>query len=207
MTVMDAGIEVVVTRLPPGKDERELLPLLSAEEQRRADRFVSRSDRRRFIGRRASLRRLLGERLNVAPSAIPLSHRARGKPALSPPFDRSGLEFNLSHCDDLVLFALSSCGEIGIDVEALRITPEADRIVATCFSPGEYEAYSTLPATRRSLAFLTWWTRKEALAKAVGDGLADARSAPVDNGERSWQIRTFFPAHGFIAALAHEAAP
>jgi 4'-phosphopantetheinyl transferase len=216
---MEAGIEVVVTRLLPEQDEGESLAWLSAEERDRASRFVLNRDRRWFIMRRAGLRRLLGERLNVPPSSIGLTHRLHGKPVLSPPLNRSGFQFNVSHCEDLVLYALSSRGEIGIDVEALRVTEEADRIASSAFSAREHQRYTALRPNERPLAFLTWWTRKEAFVKATGQGLcqpldtfdvslASSESTCIvqdDHRKVQWHICSFFPAHGCIAALAHEA--
>lgn len=208
-------------RLSPERGERESLSLLSAEERERADRFVLNRDRRRFIMRRAGLRRLLGERLNVPPSSIGLTHRLHGKPVLSPPLDRSGFQFNVSHSEDLVLYALSSHGEIGIDVEALSITQETDRVASSMFSAREYQTFIALRPDERPLAFLTWWTRKEAFVKATGQGLSraldtfDVSLVPSestcivqdDHRKQLWHIRSFFPAHGFIAALAHEDRP
>jgi 4'-phosphopantetheinyl transferase len=216
---MEAGIEVVVTRLLPEQDEGEALALLSAEERDRANRFVLNKDRRRFIMRRAGLRRLLGERLNVPPSSIGLTRRLHGKPVLLPPLNRSGFQFNVSHCEDLVLYAFSSCGEIGIDVEALRVTEEADRVASSMFSAREQQRYTALRHDERPLAFLTWWTRKEAFVKGTGQGLSrplDTFDVSIvssesmcivqdDHRKRPWHIRSFFPAPGCIAALAHEA--
>jgi 4'-phosphopantetheinyl transferase len=108
---------------------------------------------------------------------------------------------------------------MGVDLEAMGVTAEADSIAATTFSSMEYEAFSTLRPDDKPLAFLLWWTRKEALLKARGDGLlaplhtlnvSASRSEPTctvydDQRRRTWRIRTFFPAHGFVAAVAHEA--
>ena len=199
---------------PPEKDDHELIKLLSAEEQRRADRFVLGRDRARFITRRAGLRRLLGDRLGIPPATIGLTRGPCGKPALSRPLDRSGLRFNVSHCDDLVLYALSCSSEIGVDIEAIRVTEEADSIASTVFSTCEYADYRGLPRDDKPLAFLTWWTRKEAFLKALGTGLSRplntcdvslSRSTPAaDDRSRAWRIHSFVPAPGFIAAVAQE---
>ena len=76
----------------------------------------------------------------------------------------------------------------------------ADSIAAHIFSRREKRAYAA--ARDKALAFLRCWTRKEALAKGLGAGLAvepqrlDPAAAP------GWRVHTFFPLRGFIAAVA-----
>jgi 4'-phosphopantetheinyl transferase len=217
---MEDGIEVVLARLTPDPDaDRESMNLLSDDERRRAEGFVLERDRHRCMARRALLRRLLGKRLGVSPASIQLACRPGGKPVLSPPLDRSGLRFSVSHCQDLVLYSLSRGVEVGVDIEAIGVTAEADRIASTTFSALEYATYRRLRPRDKPLAFLLWWTRKEALLKATGDGLSlplhkfdvsvspSERTCTVDDEQRprEWRVRSFFPARGFVAAIAHEA--
>jgi 4'-phosphopantetheinyl transferase len=217
---MAAGIEVVVARVTPDPDvDGESMNLLSDDERHRAARFVLIRDRRRFIARRALLRRLLGKRLGVPPSSIELAYRTGGKPELSAPLDRSGVRFSLSHCQDLVLYSISCGVDVGVDIEAMGVTAEADRIASTTFSPREHATYRSLRTRDKPLAFLLWWTRKEALLKATGVGLSlplpafdvlPSTTEPTctvcdQEHERTWRIRSFFPAPGFVAAIAHEA--
>ena len=217
---MEDEIEVVLARLTPDPDaDRESMNLLSDDEQRRANRFVQKRDRDRFIARRALLRRLLAKRLAVSPSSIEFAYGPGGKPELSPPLACSGLRFNVSHWQDLALYSLSRGVEVGVDLEAMDITAEADSIASATFSPVEYETYRSLRPGDKPFAFLLWWTRKEALLKATGDGLSvplhtlDVSASPSEptctvydeQRSRTWRIQSFFPARGFVAAVAHEA--
>jgi 4'-phosphopantetheinyl transferase len=180
---------VVVARLDASPDELQAAQAcLSTVERRRAERLRFERHRRRFIVARARLRQQLGLRLGLAPEAVDFSYGRNGKPALP---DRS-LHFSVAHCDDVALFAFSRASEIGVDVEAIRPIREAGAIGAQFFSPRE-----------RSCSFLYCWTRKEALAKALGDGL----SVPLDQLDvvqppPGWQLHSFFPLPGFIAAVA-----
>jgi 4'-phosphopantetheinyl transferase len=194
-----AGLEIVLALLhAPADAVRSALGLLSTAERQRAARLRFERHRRRFIVARARLRELLATRLGVRPEAVELAYGANGKPQLP----RPELHFSVSHCDDVALFAFSPEREVGIDVEALRPIHEADAIAAQVFSPRERSTYATLAARDRALAFLRCWTRKEALVKALGDGLSlpldqlDAASAP------GWRVHSFFPLPGFIAAVA-----
>jgi 4'-phosphopantetheinyl transferase len=184
---------------------RALSAWLSPPERARAERYRFLRDRRRFIVARARLRELLGVRLGVPPGAVQLAERPKGKPALAPPHADSGVSFNVAHSEELAVYALAAAREVGIDVEAIRPVPEADAIAARFFSPPESEAYRRLAAHDRPLAFLSWWTRKEAFAKALGEGLdllLDRFDLAALSSPPGWRLESFSPLPGFIAAVA-----
>ena len=189
----------MVARLDAPSDElRALRESLCAAEQQRAGRFRFERHRRRFVVARGHLRKLLGERLGVPAEKVELAHGANGKPCLK----HNGWHFNVSHCDDVALFAFSKAFEIGVDVEAIRPIRGADTIAAQFFSPREKEAYAALAPNDKALGFLHCWTRKEALVKAIGEGL----SMPLDQFDVAhapgWRLHSFFPLPGFIGAVA-----
>ena len=204
----DRQIEVVLTRLDARPEAAGALARsLSAAERERAGRFRFERDRRRFIVARARLRELLGARLGVPPAAVELACGNNGKPALAGRCAHARWRFNVSHCDDLAVYAFSRSREVGIDVEAIRPLPAADAIAAQVFSPRESEAYLAAAPRDRPLAFFRCWTRKEAFVKALGVGLS-ARLDALDVSEGrlgengAWRLESFSPLPGFIAALA-----
>src|ERR1043166_9112722 len=102
------AIEVVTAGLDaPPAALRGLSEWLCDAEQRRAARFHFDRDRRRFVVARARRRELLGERLGMRPQALELVPDSNGKPALAPRLAASGWRFNMSHCDELALYAFS----------------------------------------------------------------------------------------------------
>jgi 4'-phosphopantetheinyl transferase len=222
MVPADNGIEVVVMRrLADGEAARAAIAVLSADERERAQRFILPRHRLQFVERRAALRRLLGERLGVAAARVRLSTAIDGKPSLAAPLDRSGVTFNQSHCGDLSVYAFASRTDVGIDVEAIRVIEDADHVASIAFSKREYETYERLPPSDKPIGFLNCWTRKEAFVKAVGSGLSHSldgfdvslmpnepprllRLGSID-GSSGWQLHSFFPVSGFIAALAARA--
>ena len=111
---------------------------------KRASRFVFDRDRRRFTVARAQLRHLLAGRLGVRPEAVELSNGAHGKPALARDCAASSLCFDVSHSDDVAVYAFSPGREIGIDIESVRAIHDADDIAAHFFSHREYEVYVAL---------------------------------------------------------------
>lgn len=185
----------MVARLDAPSDEvRSLRASLCAAETERADRFRFERHRRRFIVARARLRQQLAARLGIRPETVELAYGKNGKPRLL----RRELNFSVSHCDDVALFAFSQGSAIGVDVEAIRPIREADAIAAQFFSPSE----RLVCEIEKPLGFLRCWTRKEALVKAIGEGLSmpleqfDVAHAP------GWRLHSFFPLPGFIAAVA-----
>jgi 4'-phosphopantetheinyl transferase len=58
---------------------------------------------------------------------------------------------------------------VGVDVEGDALRGDQVPDIALCSM--ERKALEALPADRRGNAFITYWTRKEAILKATGDGL------------------------------------
>ena len=80
--------------------------ILNPEEMARADRFLMDVHRNRFIAARALLRDLLAGYLSQPPDAIRFAYNEWGKPALAPGFAASDLRFNLSHSQNLAMYAV-----------------------------------------------------------------------------------------------------
>ena len=218
------AIDVVVARLDVEADAVDAsAALLSDAELQRAGRFAFERDRNRFIVARARLRELLAERLGVVPESIELEYGTHGKPALARGRPGSRLRFNVSHSEDVAVYAFFRGHEIGIDVETVRVIPYADDIAARYFSRVENEAYLALDPRDRPLGFFNCWTRKEAFVKAVGDGLSypldcfdvsltpgvPARILRVEDKPGNacgWYLDAFCPVPGYVAAIVTEDA-
>jgi 4'-phosphopantetheinyl transferase len=144
---------------------------LSRDELRRAAAFRFPEDAHRWKCYRAGLRTVLSGFLDIAPAEVPILIDASGKPKLGSPHD--SLHFNLSHCDDLALIAVSPDGPVGIDVESIHRAPDLLECVGTFCHPEEIALLpDQLPARARRL--LEIWCAKEALLKAIGTGLSQA---------------------------------
>src|SRR5256714_15245064 len=121
-------VDIVVARPDVGSDAVSAsATLLSDGERERARRFAFDVDRSRFIVARALLRQLLAARLGVRPEAVELASGKRGKPALAGRFATSDLRFNVSHCKDVAVYALSSGREGGGDGGGGPAVPRARR--------------------------------------------------------------------------------
>lgn len=172
---LDAG-------LPPGADvdsagTGDELRILSDDERARAARFVRVRERRRFARCRAALRQILGRLLDEPADSLRFKAAAVGKPELDRgPDVVAPIRFNVSHSAELGIVAVCLGREVGVDIERIRDIHEADRIVASFFTPAEQSAFSAIPASERAAAFHRGWTRKEAVLKGYGSGLGGLSS-------------------------------
>ena len=150
--------------------------ILSEDEIDRAMQYCFERDRRRFIIRRALLRRILGGYLGRSPQELCFCYNRYGKPALVSMIGDPTFYFNVSHSDGLARYAITRSRQVGVDIEYVRPVEDAEDIVKRFFSSREKAEFSTLPESIKQQAFFTCWTRKEAYIKARGEGL----SHPLD---------------------------
>lgn len=109
-----------------------------------------------------------------------------GKPALAAPFDRSGLQFNLSHSGLFVMCAVTPTRQVGIDIESLSREVGFDEIAARHFAARETAEIRRSSGQTKRERFFYYWTLKEAYLKARGAGIAygldDVSFVPQRNG-------------------------
>ncbi len=146
----------------------ELFNGLAPDEQTRALRFHFAKDRHHFIVARAHLRKILAQYLKITPQEINFHYNAYGKPEL---LDHT-LQFNLSHSQDMAVYAISNQYSVGIDIEATAKDHDIAAIAQRFFSASEYTILKNLAPARQKQAFYNAWVRKEAFLKAIGQGLS-----------------------------------
>ncbi|MCB2198624.1 4'-phosphopantetheinyl transferase superfamily protein [bacterium] len=136
-----------------------VLPQTIIEEIRRFRRW---QDRTNALASRLVLRKVFKERGLPDDSLEHLERTRQGRPFLV------GMpDFNISHCDGLLVCAIASEGELGIDVENVR--PVSFDDFRTQFSDEEWRAIHRGSEPERH--FFRLWTLKESLVKADGRGL------------------------------------
>ena len=199
----------------PLETDRALPPSpLSPDERARAARFRLGRDRRRFVQTRTALRLLLGRCLDLPPAAIRFARGPHGKPALA----GSTLRFNVSHAAEWAVCALSCDRAVGVDVEAVGPNALDLESVHRLLLPSERDELAAADPADRIAPLLSLWTRKEAVAKALGIGLharlgsieltasdehRTTERIRVDGArEQSWGVKPFAPAPGYVAAVA-----
>ena len=165
-----ADIEVWLAPLDADAERLERCSmLLSRDERARAEHFHFERDRRRYTVARAMLRTLLGEQTGLSPAALVFVQTQYGKPYVSN--TPTAIDFNVSHSADLAIYAISRSCVPGVDIESLHRDIDDDAMAKFFFSQREYAELQLIPAAARKRAFLTCWTCKEAIVKALGEGL------------------------------------
>jgi 4'-phosphopantetheinyl transferase len=202
----------------PSKRVQEINKNLSSDERLRAELFCFERDRNRFIAARGILRQILTCYLSVEPSAIRFCYEKNGKPRLQNTICKTGIQFNLSHSEGLALYVFSRGHEVGVDVEFMREISEMEQIVEQFFSVSERNFFGRLPTRKKQETFFNWWTRKEAFAKAIGEGLSyplgsfdatladgntlESSGISEDSDERPrWSMLDVRPAEEFAGAV------
>lgn len=207
---------------PPQIDDPELLAaydrLLSDEERTRQRAFVFEKNRHEHLVARALVRSTLSKYAATAPAAWRFSRNAHGRPAIDPP---SVLRFNLSHHPTMVVCAVTTGGDIGVDVEPMDRGSQILTMANSTFARRELDDLRSLSGEHACDRAVSLWTLKEAYIKARGLGLAlpldgfaftfEAEAGPrieflpasADRAER-WWFRTH-DVSGHRIAIAAEA--
>lgn len=188
------------------------LRLLSEDEQARAERFTFPIHRERFVACRGLLRVLLGHYLGCDPGLIRFNYGSCGKPELMCPV--SDIYFNVSHCNDLALYAFARSHPVGIDVEALRPLENVETLLQLICSSKELIYFADLDLKNQTEAFFRTWVAKEALLKATGEGIgglakvelsADGGlSNTIESQATARHLYQFYPRPFYFAALVVE---
>lgn len=189
--------------------------LISADERERAERFRFERDRRRYLIAHVALHGILGRYLPAALRSLSFAYGPSGKPRLAPNLEPAGLQFNLSHSDELALLAVTTAGEIGVDVEFVKENFEFHEIAEKFFTAREVAAMRSLPVELQRRAFFRCWTSKEAFLKAKGTGLSgkldeveiafrSGQGIQITAAVPGWSLTELNPIDGYEAAIVVE---
>lgn len=168
---------------------------LSADENKRSQRILSKKLRQRNLVSTTAMREILADYLNTDPWLIEFVVGIHGKPALRKP--NSKLQFNLTHSEDLALFALSWNCPVGIDTEMVRGRKYLLQIAKRMFDDEAYQSILEHRGEKRTHTFLEHWTCYEAKIKTLGITLFSESEAMEDLTAVNFQ-----PIENAIAAIA-----
>jgi 4'-phosphopantetheinyl transferase len=82
------------------------------------------------------------------------------------PYFDSDIDFNIAHSGNIVVCCATDKGKIGIDIEQIKKIDMAD--YTDYFTPNEWGIINSYPD--KFEGFYDFWTRKEAVLKAIGTG-------------------------------------
>lgn len=155
------------------KQIKNFLTLLSDDENKKAFNFYFQSDRNNYIASRAILRLILSRYIHTHPKVINFYYNYYGKPFILD----ANISFNISHSNELAVFAFSINSMVGIDVEYIHDGFNEMEIAEKFFSLSEINELKSVPQNQRKEAFFNCWTSKEAYIKAKGLSI----STPLDS--------------------------
>jgi 4'-phosphopantetheinyl transferase len=199
----------------------QMAQVLSVDELRRAERFHFLEHRNQFITAHALLRKLLANYTNIEADRISFEYGKNGKPFLSEKFSNEKIRFNLSRSNGYAIFAFAYDREIGVDIEYVKEFADMDKVAEQVFSPEDNAVLRSFAKIEKKEAFFTFWSRKEAYLKAIGEGFSSA-SDTIDISsytiggsifiyskgdsvaKNCWTIQDLRPLPGFVAASAVE---
>lgn len=168
--------------------------MLSDAEKARSARLVRPRDRVVFVATHAAARRVLASYLGTDPAAIRLGRTAccqcgsteHGRPRVEWPV--TALSHNLSGSGRHWLLAVAVGRPVGVDVECHRRI-DIDQMAGACLTEPERAYLASQPAAEQRPVFFRCWTRKEAVLKACGVGLASPLSSLEVQPQRRSAVR------------------
>lgn len=192
---------------------------LSEDECMRAAKFRFEKDRSRFVAGRAARRNILAAYLGVPPQSLIFEEGPQGRPSLK----EAALSFNMSRSNSWALLAVSKAPVLGVDLEEVIGRDDLVDVAADQFSSAEQVELATLCGDQWTKGFFNCWTRKEAVVKAVGQGLSmpldcfdvsllPGAQAVIHRAENAaspaanWSLIAFSPLNGYCAAIANNLA-
>jgi len=138
---------------------------LTEVEKVKCSRFIQQADKDRFTTGRYLIRSILPKYIPDLTPLFELSVTETNKLYLP----NTEVYFNLAHSGDLVVLALSN-KPIGIDIEHVKPIKDMTDVMQVCFN--EQEIHSINSSPNPQFRFYEFWTRKEAILKATGEGIA-----------------------------------
>jgi 4'-phosphopantetheinyl transferase len=187
--------------------------LLSPEELTRAQ--AVKHKQQHFLATRALVRKVLAHYTGIPSASLEFARREQGKPYLANA--PSPIYFNLSHSGNFAVVAVTTLGEIGIDIETIR--PRNFLAIAErYYHADELKQLTATPEAEREPLFFKLWTLKEAFFKATGGGISSGLDKAVfsfrntminaifceslDLPNNNWQFQQEFITPRTLVALA-----
>jgi 4'-phosphopantetheinyl transferase len=175
--------------------------VLSENELIKADRYIHKEDKKRFIVSKYMLRSILSALISTPPSLIQFKLSPQKKL-----FIKEGIEFNVAHSGNMVLLAIGR-HPVGIDVEFINRNFDYETLIPTVCNDLERSFINS--GLDKQICFYNLWTRKEAILKATGEGLLDSLpelnclSATIYRNQTTYYLSSLMVENEYMMSLAH----
>jgi 4'-phosphopantetheinyl transferase len=187
----------LVSWIRPGPVPQPYLHVLDDVESSRVWALRRSVDQARSAAAAAMLRQLAGDLLGVPPTGVRIDRTCPdcGRPHGKPTLPGTDLHVSVTHSGERAAAALTREGPVGVDVE-LVTTQDHAALTDQILGPDE-----------RTGDFYTYWTRKESVVKATGDGLrVPLRDVRVSAPDEAPALRGY-PGRPDLRAWLRDLAP
>jgi phosphopantetheinyl transferase len=166
----DSNLTVATFTDSGEQSDSDLCNFLSAGELQHAATLQDMVEKRHYLARRCFQRLFLSAVLEnqIAPEDLALIHQRDTRPQCS---DAPNLHLSFSSSGTTAIACASSQPLIGVDIERHRKVENAIALAKRHFTTEEADVLAQLPKEQQNLAFLHYWTAKEAGLKAIGKGI------------------------------------
>lgn len=152
----------------------DLVNILSKEEKTRYLNYKYIKDKNRFLKSASMLRILLSLYTGILLEKLIISRkcnecdRNHGKPIL---INSREINFSLSYSKNIVVIGIYKNFEIGVDIEWINNDFPCEEVIQSILSYEELKKHNVLGTNEKLKNFYFYWTIKESLTKATGQGL------------------------------------
>lgn len=144
---------------------------LSDAELAHATRLSSAEQASAYVSGRGFLKYLLAYYSGCSPKAIMLAYLRHGKPVIDMSRNRHDLRFNVSHTDEMIVCAVGTQYDLGIDVESMQKDVDTAHLARLILTATERDLYRQRNEALDVRRLMQAWVLKEAAVKASGRGL------------------------------------
>ena len=141
---------------------------LSVQEKTKANNYYTEYLSNKYIISHGILRYILSFYTKQYPQKIEFNYSEYGKPFLN----NSNIQFNMSHSHNMISYMIALNYRVGIDIELHDKNLNIEELAGYVLTPEEHKYLSSLKPRDKLSFFYTLWTKKEALVKAIGQGLS-----------------------------------
>jgi 4'-phosphopantetheinyl transferase len=151
-------------------DAAALLFSLSEHERTKAYSIPDPGEQRHFVVRRCFQRVFIKALLKWEGSleSLRIDHQLDTQPRC---LELPSMRLSFSSSGRTVLACASTQNEVGADIESVRDIKNVVKLAQRFFTPEEAATIEAMPRNAQNIAFLKYWTAKEAGLKAIGKGI------------------------------------
>src|SRR5439155_2744113 len=135
------------------------MTLLSAPETTEGMALVFARHRQRFVARRAILRLVVAQFVDIAPRDLRIVRQVSGRLEVV----GSHARVSLAHSGDRAIFAIRAGRDVGIDLERVDDSLPLAGLSQLALTESERRHWERFPQPSRAGAFYRYWTVKEAV--------------------------------------------